>query len=126
LGSTVTSVVYFDHEPDNAFWVSGLDMMVFGKPDQSMACIACSADVVAHEFAHGVIDYTAGLEYRNQSGALNESYADIFAAVFSRDGNPWLIGEATGNPIRNLANPAQYGQPMHMDDYAFKVLEDDN
>lgn len=126
LGSTVTSVVYFDHEPDNAFWVSGLDMMVFGKPDQSMACIACSADVVAHEFAHGVIDYTAGLEYRNQSGALNESYADIFAAVFSRDGNPWLIGEATGNPIRNLANPAQYGQPMHMDDYAFKFLEDDN
>lgn len=117
-GSTVTSVVYYAPETDNAFWVFGLDAIYYGMP-KAWDCLSCSADIVVHEFTHGVIDYTAGLEYRNQSGALNESIADIMAAVFSRDAHPWKIGEEArgGVPIRDMENPENHGQPRHMKDY---------
>ena len=35
-------------------------------------------DVVAHEWTHAYTEYTHGLIYAWQSGALNESYSDIF------------------------------------------------
>ncbi len=35
-------------------------------------------DVVAHELTHGVTQETANLEYKDQSGALNESFSDVF------------------------------------------------
>ena len=39
------------------------------------------ADVMAHEFTHGVTQFTAALVYQDQSGALNESISDVFAAI---------------------------------------------
>jgi Zn-dependent metalloprotease len=44
---------------------------------------AAALDVVAHELLHGLTDHTARLEYRFQSGALNESYSDIFGIIVS-------------------------------------------
>jgi len=44
-------------------------------------------DVIGHELTHGVIESTSKLVYRNQSGALNESFADI-AESSSRTGTP--------------------------------------
>jgi Zn-dependent metalloprotease len=38
-------------------------------------------DVIAHELTHGVTEYTSNLIYRNQSGALNESFSDIFGVI---------------------------------------------
>ena len=35
-------------------------------------------DVVAHEITHGVTQQTANLVYRSQSGALNESFSDVW------------------------------------------------
>ena len=35
-------------------------------------------DIVGHEFTHAVVQYTADLVYLTESGALNESYADLF------------------------------------------------
>lgn len=72
-------------------------------------------DVLAHEFTHGVIRYTSDLVYANQPGALNESYADVMAALL--DGN-WTIGEGRvlgGGAIRDLSNPPAYGNPAHPD-----------
>ena len=40
-----------------------------------------AVDVVAHELTHGVIEREAGLVYADQSGALNESLADVFGAM---------------------------------------------
>lgn len=37
-----------------------------------------SDDVVAHEWGHAYTDYTSGLIYQWQSGALNESYSDVW------------------------------------------------
>jgi Zn-dependent metalloprotease len=72
-------------------------------------------DVMGHEFTHAVVQSTAGLEYQGQSGALNESMADIFGSNI--DGN-WEIGEDTeGGAIRDMADPERFGQPAHVDDY---------
>jgi Zn-dependent metalloprotease len=37
-----------------------------------------SDDVVAHEWGHAYTEYTSGLIYQWQSGALNESYSDVW------------------------------------------------
>lgn len=52
-------------------------------------------DTYAHEYTHAVTRWSANLEYQNQSGALNESYSDVMAALLDGD---WLEGEE--NPIR--------------------------
>ena len=39
-------------------------------------------DVVSHEWSHGYTEYTADLVYAYQSGALNESYSDIFGETY--------------------------------------------
>lgn len=67
-------------------------------------------DIIAHEYGHGIINDEADLDYvggmASESGALNESYADLFA-VFIDPSNPWKISfdDAATNLIRNLANP---------------------
>lgn len=87
---------------------------------------ARALDIVAHEMGHGVVQYTANLKYENQSGAINEAYADFFAMMVDRD--DWQFGEDVvkdGLPIRDLADPNQGGtewiddgwQPKHMDEY---------
>jgi len=81
-------------------------------------------DVVAHELTHGVTDYTSRLEYRGESGALNEAFSDMigtsvefyFQPVGTGRGQAdYLIGEDVIRPggIRSLANPALFGQPDH-------------
>ena len=77
-------------------------------------------DILAHEFTHGVTQFTAGLLYRRESGALNESFSDIFGEFVENKifgGNNWLLGwdltNTNGNhlPQRNLENPNQFDQP---------------
>jgi hypothetical protein len=74
-------------------------------------------DVVGHELTHGLVQATAGLRYRAESGAINESYSDVFAELIFPESNPrvWRIGVGlgpNGGPIRDLANPtvANYAQ----------------
>ena len=97
-------------------------------------------DVIAHELTHGVTQFTAGLEYHTQSGALNESFSDVFGSLvkqYSRGQTAgeadWLIGEGTlvpalGRALRSMKEPGTAfdgdPQPSHMDDY--KDLPDDN
>ncbi len=105
-------VSYVDYTDDlNAFWDGENALMVF-HPD------LVAADVTAHELVHGMVQYTAALEYMGQSGALNESMADVFGAFV--DGN-WTMGEATATgTLRDLVYPpAELGevdgrQPHHM------------
>jgi hypothetical protein len=72
-------------------------------------------DVLAHEWTHAVqrnLHLQGGLAYCNQAGALNESFADIMAALV--DGN-WQLGEETAaGVIRNMADPPALGHPDHM------------
>ncbi len=66
-------------------------------------------DVVGHEFTHFIISELNKLEYVNESGALNESFADIFGYMTDRNTNgadDWDLGERTGSAIRNLQYPS--------------------
>ncbi len=105
---------------DNAYW-NGYEL-VFGDGQDLFECLTCANDIIAHEFTHGVIEHTANLEYVGQSGALNESIADIMAVVF--DAEDWAIGEDSGitgahGVLRDLANPERSltPQPASMSDY---------
>ena len=95
-------------------------------------------DVIAHELTHAVIDNTSNLIYAGESGALNESYADIFGEtidLWNGKGNDassvrWLIGEELpgyiGIGIRNLLDPASLGQPGRVTDSSYLCDAVDN
>jgi bacillolysin len=98
-GMTIYSIVHAaeDGQPmDNAFW-SG-KVMCYGDGNTLFKPLAGGFDVAAHEMTHGVTQHTANLIYENQSGALNESMSDAFAAAL--DSANWTIGEQV---IRDLA-----------------------
>jgi bacillolysin len=73
----------------NAFWNGAA--MFYGNGDENFFQLARGLDVAAHEMSHGVIQNTANLVYQGESGALNESYADVFGTLVDRD--DWLVGE---------------------------------
>jgi len=121
----------------NAMWAE--NRMWYGQlpAEGGSRSTARHADVIVHELTHGVTQHTAGLKYVNQSGALNESFSDIFAVMvrnwFLGTETPvaewdWTIGSGwneAGAPLRSLADPtlgqplwpAGTGQPAHMKDY---------
>ena len=131
--SSINCVVKSDSEDGkqwfNAFWNGS--QMVYGQriEGKKVTSLAANIDVVAHEMFHGVTDFTAGLVYQRQPGALNESYSDIFGIIISNIDQPdtrswnWEVGEGLdvgGKPFRDMSNPALFDQPAHMKD--FQVL----
>lgn len=94
----------------NAAWTGSV--MVFGDAGNTQAAL----DLVAHEYTHAVIQYINGLAYLGESGAMNESYADIMGALIeNKTGSArWLFAEdAAGYPYRDMADPSDYRQPEH-------------
>ncbi|MBL7796240.1 MAG: M4 family metallopeptidase [Saprospiraceae bacterium] len=92
----------------NAFWNGAA--MWYGNGDATFFELARGLDVGGHELTHGVIEKTANLEYQYESGALNESFADVFAVCI--DTLNWKIGEdvvkpgaTTNNCLRDLQFP---------------------
>ena len=102
-GGSILAVVNFSNA--NASWNGSL--MLFGNRQE----YAQSLDVVAHESTHGVITHTADLIYLNQSGALNEAFADIFGetteAFENGSGPDWLAGTELDRPVRDFETPAE-------------------
>lgn len=84
---------------ENAFWDGAA--MWYGNGGSTFKKLARGLDVGGHEMTHGVVEKTANLVYQNESGALNESFADIFGAMIDRD--DWLIGEDVMQPGTNAA-----------------------
>jgi hypothetical protein len=79
-GGMVSITVHYGRDYDNAFW-DGIQL-VFGDGDgQIFERFTKPMDVMAHEFTHGVTQFTAGLAYQDQPGALNESIGDVFSAM---------------------------------------------
>ncbi|MFS1512046.1 M4 family metallopeptidase [Chengkuizengella sp. SCS-71B] len=125
-GSDIISSVHLGNNVENAFWTGA--QMVYGDGDGiNSHALSASLDVVAHELTHAVTDTTANLEYEFQSGALNESFSDVFgilAEVEYEGSTEWLLGEdifINGNDaIRSMEDPTIFGYPDHMDD--FRVL----
>ena len=79
-GLAMVASVHYGTGYDNAFWNGS--QMVFGDGDGEIFLgFTRSIDVIGHELAHGVTQYTAGLNYEGQSGALNESISDVFGSL---------------------------------------------
>jgi thermolysin len=112
--------------------------MVFGEGlptrftlgGQNYNYFAAAFDVVAHELAHGVTEFSSGLIYENESGALNESFSDMMgvgaeyylqATGRSSRTPDYLIGEDAVTParpgaptgIRSMSDPRSFGDPDH-------------
>ncbi|WP_176449707.1 M4 family metallopeptidase [Lentibacillus sp. CBA3610] len=106
-GQILISAVHVGDNWNNASW-NGRQMSYGDGDGERFHPLAAGLDVAAHEMTHGVIQHTANLVYRDESGALNESLADIFGAMVDR--NDWLIGEeimADGTmALRSLEDPA--------------------
>jgi bacillolysin len=130
----------------NAFWIGppfgpgGRGLMVFGNgippsfaftgSGQTVGPLAGALDVVAHELTHGITDYTSGLEYQGESGALNEAFSDMMGVAVEAYFQPrgtgplqadYLLGEdsfraaraGAVSGIRSMQSPTAYGDPDH-------------
>src|SRR5262249_33730160 len=124
-GAPILSTVHYCPSNDNcnyqnAFWNG--TQMVYGNG------FASADDVDAHELTHAVTEHSARLFYYMQSGALNESFSDIFGetvdlmngAGTSPPAVRWLMGEDIPGigAIRNMMNPNQFGDPGKTSDSA--------
>ena len=79
-GQNLFAVIELSTQFNNAAW-NGVAMLYGTTDDTNLTSLAGCLDVATHEMTHGVIENSAGLIYENQSGALNESFADIFGAM---------------------------------------------
>lgn len=112
---------------ENAFWNGAA--MWYGNGGSTFKPLARGLDVGGHEMTHGVVEKTANLVYQNESGALNESFADVFGVLIEND-TDWKIGEdvmqvGAGLPasLRDLSNPhngvssnSPWWQPNHVNE----------
>ena len=81
-------------------------------------------DVVGHELTHGVTEHESNLIYEMQSGAINESFSDIwgeFIDLVNGKGTDtpevrWLMGEdiPVDGALRSMKNPPQFNDPDRM------------
>ncbi len=111
-GFALLSYVHYDSNYGNAFWDG--QRMTYG--DGSSGSTPFTAlDIAGHEVTHGLTSNTAQLVYQNESGALNESFSDIFGVSVEWFGRPnnanWTMGEDLGFIIRDMSNPNAQGDP---------------
>jgi Zn-dependent metalloprotease len=109
-GFALKSYVHYSVNYANAFWDG--QRMTFGDGNASLPPFTVF-DVIGHEITHGLVSYTASLS-GGESGALNESFADIFGTMIEWYSKPtqanWIMGDNI-IPIRNMANPKLLGDP---------------
>ena len=136
-GMKLMSTVHYRKDYDNAFW-SG-KQIVYGDGGLVFRPLPSSLSIIGHELSHGVVQFSGGLIYSDQSGALNESFADIFGVLTEQRKNgqtaadgDWLVGKGLflpgigGEALRSLRAPGMAyddpvlgkdPQPFHMDGY---------
>jgi Zn-dependent metalloprotease len=98
-GMKLIQTVNYQKNYQNAFWDG--KQMIYGDGDGKIfASFTSDLDVAGHELTHGVVQYECNLAYMDQSGALNESLADVFGLMIKQkflnedvNASNWLIGE---------------------------------
>jgi Zn-dependent metalloprotease len=138
-GMELVSNVHYDEGGgfDNAFWEG--EQMVYGDGGMIFKPLTGDLAVIGHELSHGVVQFSGGLTYREQSGALNEHFADVFGSLTKQYAlnqtvgeADWLIGAGlllpsiSGVALRSMKAPGtayndpligKDSQPYHMGDY---------
>ncbi len=120
-GAGARSRVHYGSAYNNAFWDG--TQMTYGDGTGNTRPLT-SIDVAGHEMSHGVTENTAALNYRGESGGLNEATSDIFgtavefyaaATSSSTDVGDYLVGEkininGNGTPLRYMDRPSKDGR----------------
>ena len=113
-GFDMIANVHVDFNFANAFWDGQTTNYGDGDPGSIIASPLTAIDVVAHEFTHGLTEFSAGLIYNGESGALNESFSDMFGVATRFYARPDQLG--------NYA----IGDQMDPQGVGFRSLEDPN
>ncbi len=108
-GTEILSYVHYDQNWFNASWNGRYARFGDGNGNP-----LTSISVVSHELTHGVTGNSSALIYRYESGALNESFSDIFGVLVKfrglGDTASWNIGTANFE-LRSMSNPKSFGDP---------------
>ncbi len=137
-GMKYVSTVNYGQNYENAFWNGS--QMTYGRPGPTSPFKTfVLLDIAGHEITHGITEMEAAVQYRGQSGALNESLSDVFGSLIKQYAKgqkageaDWLVGdgiwkaEVKGRALRDMMNPGtayndpaigKDPQPAHMKDY---------
>jgi Zn-dependent metalloprotease len=126
----ISSKVHYSSGYNNAFWNG--QFMTYGDGDGSQFSPLVSLDICGHEMTHGVTQFTAGLAYTGESGALNESMSDVFGALIESyarggvvDGNTWKVGEQCYTPANGTNDALRHmDNPHNADNFGFTTDDD--
>ena len=122
-GMSLVSSVHLGRNYNNAFWNG--EQMAYGDGDGVVFIrFTKSLDVVGHELTHGVVSNTCNLDYLNESGALNEHFADVFGSLVKQWKKKqtvakadWLIGpDIMGPGTKAKALRTFRDEPAYVDD----------
>lgn len=116
-GAELYSAVNYGNAYNNAFWngyamVYGNGTGMFNAGFDPLVAL----DVCAHEVGHGICQFTSGLVYNRESGAMNEGFSDIWGAVIENYATPdkqmWNIGEELkSGALRSMSRPELFNDP---------------
>jgi Zn-dependent metalloprotease len=129
-GMIIKSTVHYGSGYGNAYWDE--TQMVYGDAYG----FPLADDVVAHELTHGVTQHESNLFPYYQSGAINESFSDLWGEYYDQTngqgndspGVKWLMGENINGlgVIRSMSNPPAYGDPDKMSSAKYYEGDDDS
>ena len=119
----------------NAYWHPDTKIFEFGTSKNSTTRKPFAAlDVVAHEYTHAITHDEIVLNYSGESGALSESFSDIFGAVVEfyclgsagnyYQGDSIVIGGA--GMLRDMTNPHNTNQPRTYKDLYWSYSDTNN
>lgn len=116
-GFKLISYIHYDNNYVNAFWNG--NYMTYGDGNGTNTSPLTTLAIAGHEISHGLTTNTAALVYQNESGALNESFSDIFGVCIDYWARPaqanWLMGDEiylnSNDYFRSMSNPNAKGDP---------------
>lgn len=127
-GRAVSNRVHAGKQAPMAFWSDTSFSVTFGDGDPEKGIkVPTSVDIAAHELAHGLCGCTAKLEYKGESGGLNEANSDITGAMVEfyvrgggfeaqakkipdSDGNFEIGEQVASQPLRYMYKPSKDGK----------------
>ena len=95
-GGPLHQYVHYGENYFNAQFDSGV--VIYGDGGAYNSRPIISIDYPAHEISHGITASSAGLIYKSESGALNESFSDIFGKAF----HLWMDAQADWNMFSGI------------------------
>ena len=116
-GFRLRSYVHYDNNYVNAFWDGS--RMTYGDGNGTATSPLTTMAIAGHEITHGLTSRTANLVYSYESGALNESFSDIFGVAIDFWSRPtladWEMGDeiyiSSSSYFRSMSNPNARNDP---------------